>query len=153
MIFGKRVSEYLRFQRGWLIAVAVVGLARLGLSLAGVPDSATKWLPMNVVTWAAVFYYGVAVHTKGFGTYRHLLPLGFFQILVQQVIAVVGILLDMAGYRNVLAAPEFTFGSAPVPHLLGHLTVGMIVPPLLFWGVSSLVLLVTRKVSRRPAAA
>ena len=152
-MFGKRVSEYLDFQKVFLILVAVVGLLRLALSLTGAPNTTTRWLSMNVVSWAACLYYGVAVHTRGFGSYRQLLPLGFFQILVQQVIAVAGIVLDMAGYANVFASPEFTFGSAPVPHLLSHLTIGLVVPSLLFWGVSSLVLFFTKKLSRRPAVA
>ena len=152
-MFGKRITEYLDFQKVFLILVAVVGLARLGLSLAGAPNTTTRWLSMNVVSWIACFYYGVAVHTRGFGSYRQLLPLGFFQILVQQLVAVLGILLDMAGHANFYAAPEFTFGSAPVPHLLAHLTIGLIVPPLIFWGISSLVLLATRKLSARPALA
>ena len=33
-MFGKRVTEYLGFQKAWLILLAVVGLGRLGLSLA-----------------------------------------------------------------------------------------------------------------------
>ena len=152
-MFGKRLSEYLEFQKLFLIVVAVVGLLRLGLSLAGVPNTTTRWLSMNVVSWIACFYYGVAVHTRGFGSYKQLLPLGFFQILVQQVIAVIGILLDMAGYANVYAAPEFTFGTGQVAHLLAHLTIGLIVPPFLFWGVSSLVLFFTKKASPRPATA
>jgi hypothetical protein len=152
-MFGKRVSEYLDFQKPFLAAVAVVGLLRLGLSIAGVPNSATRWLPMNVVSWAAVFYYGLTVHTRGFGSYRHLLPLGFFQILVQQLVAVLGIVLAMAGVDNVYAAPEFTFGMTPLTHLLSHLTIGLVVPSLLFWAIGSLVLLVARKASRRSAIA
>ncbi len=152
-MFGKRIAEYIDFQKVFLVLVAVVGLVRLALSLAGQPNTTTRWFSMNVVSWIACFYYGVAVHTRGFGSYRQLLPLGFFQILVQQLVAVLGILLDMAGYANVYAAPEFTFGSAPVPHLLAHLTIGLIVPSLLFWGISSLVLLATRKLSARPAVA
>jgi hypothetical protein len=152
-MFGRRTTEYVDFQKVFLVLVAVVGLVRLGLSLGGQPNATTRWLSMNVVSWIACFYYGVAVHTRGFGGYKQLLPLGFFQILVQQLVAVLGILLDMGGYANVYAAPEFTFGSAPVPHLLAHLTIGLIVPPFIFWGISSLVLLVTRKLSARPAVA
>lgn len=153
-MFGKRISEYLTFQRVFLVLIAVVGLLRLGLSLAGVPNTTTRWLSMNVVSWAGCFYYGVAVHTRGFGGYRQLLPLGLFQTVLQQAIAVTGILLDIAGYANVYGAPEFSFGAGQGAHLLSHLTIGMVVPPLLFWGVSSLVLLVTRKTApRRPATA
>jgi hypothetical protein len=147
-MFGKRLSQYLDFQKVILGLLAAVGLARLGLSLAGLPDSTVAWLSMNVVGWAGALYYGVAVHTKGFGSYKQLLPLGFFQIVLQQVIAVLGILLAIAGYANIYAAPEFSFGAQNQwIHILSHLTIGIIVPPFLFWAVSSLVLFVTKKVT------
>jgi hypothetical protein len=152
-MFGKRVPEYLAFEKVFLILIAVVGLLRLGLSLAGQPNSTVRFLSMNVVAWAGAFYYGVAVHTRGFGSYRQLLPLGLFQTILQQAVAVLGILLDMAGYANIYAAPEFSFGAGQGAHLLAHLTVGIVVPPLIFWAVSSLVLLVTKKASTRPATA
>jgi hypothetical protein len=153
-MFGKKLSDYVAFQKVPLAVLAGVGLARLGLSLLGVPDKTVAFLSMNVVTWAAAFYYGVAVHTKGFGSYRHILPLATIQILVQQSIAVFGILLAIAGLPNVYAVPEFSFGvTNHWLHLLSHVTVGIIVPPFLLWAVASLVLWITKKVSRRPALA
>jgi len=151
-MFGKRISEYLGFQKVVVGLIAAVGLARLGLSLAGLPDATIVWLSMNVVAWAGALYYGVAVHTSGFGSYKQILPLAIFQIVVQQAIAVLGILLAIAGFRNIYAAPEFSFGAQNQwTHVLSHLTIGIIVPPLLLWGVASLVMLVTKKVARRPA--
>jgi hypothetical protein len=157
-MFGKPVSEYLRFQKVWLILLAAVGLARLGLSLAGLSDRTVMWLSMTAVGWAAVFYYGVAVHTRGFGTYRHLVPLLLFQILLVQAIAVAGILLAIAGLPNIYAAPEFSGppfarSANQWTHALAHLTIGIVAPVLLGWGVSSLVLLVTKAVTRRRAVA
>jgi hypothetical protein len=153
-MFGKRLSEYLTFQKVPLGIMAAVGLARLGLSLAGLPNGNVAWLSMNVVAWAAALYYGVAVHTRGFGSYKQLLPLGFFQTLVQQSIAVLGILLSIAGFSNVYAAPEYSFGGQSQGlHILSHLTIGVVVPPLLLWGAASLVLLVTKRVAPRPAVA
>src|SRR5262245_54291562 len=107
-MFGKRVSQYLEFQKGALVFVGGVGLARLVLSLAGLPDSVVAWLSMTVAGWAAAFYYGVAVHRSGFGSYKQLLPLVFFQILLVQAIAVAGILLAIAGLPNIYAAPEYS---------------------------------------------
>ena len=149
-MFGKRLSEYLSFQKIPLGLIAAVGLARLGLSLAGLSNGAVAWLSMNVVGWAAALYYGFAVHARGFGSYKQILPLGIFQTVLQQSIAVVGILLSMAGLPNVYAAPEYSFGAhSQALHILAHLTVGILVPPLLLWGAASLVLLVTRKVAPR----
>jgi len=153
-MFGKRISEYVGFQRAWLALIAAVGLARLGLSLAALPDTTVRWLSMNVIAWVAAVYYGVAVHTRAFGSYKQLLPLVFFQTVLQQAIAVLGILLSIAGLRNIYAAPEYSFGGqSQWVHVLAHLTIGIIVPPVLLWGVGSLVLLITKRVVRRPALA
>lgn len=157
-MFGKRVSEYLAFQKVPLALIAAVGLARLGLSLAGLPDSTVTWLSMTVAGWLAILYYGVAVHTRGFGSYRHLVPLIFFQMVLVQTIAVVGILLAIAGFPNIYAAPEysgppFARSANQWSHALAHLTIGIVVPTLLGWGVSSLVLLITKRVARKPAIA
>jgi hypothetical protein len=153
-MFGKRVSEYLAFEKVWLFLIAAVGLVRLGLSLAGLADHTVAWFSMNVVVWAGALYFGAAVYTKGFGSYKQLLPLMIFAMLTMQSIAVLGILLSIAGTPNVFTAPEFSFGvQSQWTHLLAHLTIGIVVPPLLLWGVSSVVMLVTKKVSRRPAVA
>ena len=157
-MFGKRLSEYLKFQKVWLALIAAVGLARLGLSLAGLPDRTVMFLSMTAVGWAAVIYYGVAVHTKGFGGYKQLLPLMIFQVVLVQAIAVAGILLAIAGFPNIYAAPEysgppFARSSNQWSHALAHLTIGIVVPVLLWWGVASLVLLITKRVARRPAVA
>ena len=157
-MFGKKVSEYLGFQKVWLALIAAVGLARLGLSLAGLPDSTVTFLSITVVGWLAILYYGVAVHTRGFGSYRQLLPLLVFQVLLVQAIAVFGILLAIAGYQNIYAAPEysgppFARSANQWSHALAHLTIGIVAPVLLGWGVASLTLLITRRAARRPAAA
>ena len=155
-IFRKQVSDYLLFQKGYLVAAAAIGFGRLGLSLAGLQDSTVAWLSMSAVALAATLYYGVSVHTRRFGSYPQLLPLVFFQVALTHAIAVLGILIAIAGLPNVFAAPEF---SGPVPdpnpwhHVLAHLTIGMVVPTLLLWGISSVVLLVTKKVARRTAMA
>jgi len=156
-MFGKPVSEYLRFQKVWLALIAAVGLARLGLSLAGLPDRSVMWLSMTVVGWLAVLYYGAAVHTRGFGSYRHLLPLLIFQVVLVQAIAVTGILLAIAGLPNIYAAPEysgppFARSANQWTHALAHLTIGIVAPVILWWGVASLVLLITKAVTRRSVA-
>jgi hypothetical protein len=154
--FGKRISEYFEFQKPFLVAAAAVGLARLGLSLAGFADSTVAWLSISAVALAATLYYGIAVHTKRFGRYKQLLPLVFFQVALTHGIAIVGILVSIAGFPNIFTAPEF---SGPVPnpnqwhHVLAHLTIGVLVTTLLLWGISSLVLRITKKVARRPALA
>jgi hypothetical protein len=153
-MFGKPVDQYLAFQKVVLILLAAVGVTRLLLSLAGVPNATVLWFSMNIVAWAGTVYYGIAVFKRGFGSYRQLLPLVFFQMVVFQVIACLGILLAIAGFSNIFAAPEYSFGGqSQWVHLFAHVTVGIVVPTLLTWGVASLVLLIAKKMARRPAVA
>jgi hypothetical protein len=154
MMFGKTLPEYLRFQKTVLIILAVVGLGRLAASLAGVPDATVKWLAMNAVIWAGAIYYGIAAHRRGFGTYKHLLPLVLIQAVLFQAIAVLGILLAIAGFRNIFAAPEYSFqAQSQWIHLFAHLTIGILAPTLILWAVASLAMLITKKVAPVPAVA
>jgi hypothetical protein len=155
-IFGKKLSEYVAFQKYFLAAIAAVGILRLVLSLAGVPDSAARWLSMTVLTLAGVFYYGMTVHTTGFGSYRQLLPVLALQSIVAHSIAIVGILISAAtGRANIFTAPEYGGGGSVAVHVLGHVLAGMVVGPLIGWAIGSLVLFVTKKVSgpAKPAPA
>jgi hypothetical protein len=150
-IFGKKLSEYVAFQKVVLMVIVVVGLLRLGLSLASVSDSATRWISISVVALAATVWYGVAVHTKGFGSYRHLLPLHVIQGVVSSVIVIVGILISAAtGRQNIFTADEYG-GTMSVPlHVGGHVVFGMVIGPLVGWAISSLVMLITKKVTGAP---
>ena len=153
-MFGKKTPEYLAFQRTILVLMAVVGVARLVLSLAGIPDKVVVWFSMNLVGWAGAFYYGIAGARAGF-TYKQLLPLALYQTVLFHGIAVLGILLAIAGLPNIYAAPEYGGGAATNPwlHVAAHLTLGMVAATLLLWGVSCLVMLVSRRAGRRPAVA
>ncbi len=150
-IFGKSFSEYFGFQKVILGLVAIVGIARLVMSLAGLPDSTVRWFPMTVVGLVGMFYYGVAVHMRGFGSYKQLLALVFFQSVLQNSIAIVGIAFTMAGMPNIFGAPEYSgpFVKIQWAHILGHVIGGMGIGSLIGWGIASLVLLVTKKVSPR----
>jgi hypothetical protein len=152
-MFGKRVSHYLAFQWPLLVLTAAVGLARLGLSLAGTPDATVKWLSMNVLLWAGAVYYGVAVYPRGFGSYKQLLPLVTFQVAVLHAVAVTGILLSIAGASNIFAAPEYSGPAAQNQwlHAAAHLTIGMVAATLLLWGVASLALWIAKRAAPRPS--
>lgn len=151
VIFGKKLSEYIAFSKVCLIVIAVVGILRLVLSLAGVPDSAAKWVSISVVVLGTTVWYGIAVHTHGFGTYRHLLPLHVIMGVVAQGIVIVGILISAAtGRQNIFTANEYG-GTLSVPmHIGGHVLAALIVGPLIGWAISSLVLLITKKVNPAP---
>ena len=156
MIFGRKLSDYIRLQRVILGLILVVGVVKLALSLADVPNATTKWLSLTVLTIVGVFYYGVRVHTSGFGSYKQLVPLIFNQNVLAHGITAIGIVIAiMTGHDNVFTAPEYSGGGDGKTwlHVGAHVVLGMFVGTLVGWLVASIVMWVTKRVARRPAAA
>lgn len=149
-IFGKSLTEYVRFEAGFLIAVLVVGLARLGLSLFGMPVSTVKFFSMTVIFLSGMVYYSITVHTSGFGSYKQLLPVLALPVILGNCIIIGSIIAAiLTGKDNIFSAPEFSPGRVDGKnwgHVGGHV-VAAIVIPLVLWGVGSLIMLVTKKVA------
>ena len=151
-MFGKTVAQYLGFQKVVLALIVLAWLVRLALSLGGVPNASARWSSVTVVLLLGVLYYGVAVHTRGFGSYKQLYPLGLFQsVLGQGLVALAIVLAILTGRDNIYTAPEYSGGGDGKNwlHVVAHLVIGAVILPLVSWGVSSLVLLVTKKVAPR----
>ncbi len=152
-MFGKSLAEYMSFEKGVLVLIAVVGLARLGLSMAGLPLTAVRWLSMTAVVFAAAIYLGVAARLRGFGSYKQLLPLVAIAVVLFQAIVIFGILLAIAGFPNIYAAPEYGGAINQWLHAFIHLTGGVIVTSLVLWGVASLAMLITKGTVRQRSVA
>ncbi|MEO8359717.1 MAG: hypothetical protein ABI672_06775, partial [Vicinamibacteria bacterium] len=146
-MFGKPYSEYVRYQMPFLIATTVIGLARLGLSLGGQPNSVVKYFSMTVVGFIGIFYYALTVRRSGFGTYKHMIPMIFNQGMIAHIIAVIGIALSANGHPNVFDAPEFrgpgdTSQVTPMTHALAHIFLGSWAGTLVGWIVGCVVMAV-----------
>ncbi|MFL6213107.1 MAG: hypothetical protein ACJ74J_04350 [Blastocatellia bacterium] len=155
-IFGKTLSQYLSFQKYILWLIIVVGLARLGLSLANVPDSTTKWLSISIVGVIGLIYYAIRVHTRGFGSYMQLLPLLVIQGFLSQAIIIAAIAIAaFTGKDNVFSVREFSGAMYGKPwlHAAGHMVFGGIIIPLLGWGVASALMWVVKKMTAQEPAA
>jgi len=151
-IFGKRLSEYAAFSKPFLVLILVVGIARLALSLGAVPNSTAKWLSITAVIWVGVLYFSIRVHTSGFGSYKHLLPIFVLQSLAAQVIIVPAIVLAIfTGHDNIYSAPEFSFGQDGKTwlHVGAHLLLGTTIGPLVGWLVGCLIMFATKKLVTR----
>ena len=149
-IFGKSITDYVKFERGFLILVLVVGLARLILSLLGAPNSKARFLSITVVFLLGMLYYSVRVYTSGFGSYKQLLPVLALPVILGNCIVITGIVIAIVtGKDNIFSAPEFSPGKVDGKnwgHVGGHI-VAMIVLPLILWAVGSLILFITKKVT------
>ena len=153
-MFGKTVTQYLAFQKVVLAVIVLAFLVRFGLSAAGAPNSVARWVSVTVVLLAGVVYYGVAVHTRGFGSYKQLYPLVLFQSLLGEGLVALAVALAIfTGADNIYTAPEYSGGGDGKNwlHVGAHVFIAVVVLPLVSWGVSSLVMLVTKKVAPRTA--
>jgi hypothetical protein len=148
-IFGKSLSEYIAFAKVFLLLIAIVGVARLGLSLAGVDNAKVKWLSISVVTLVGLVYYSIRVHTSGFGSYKQLLVLIVIQSVLAQAIIVAGIVIAIfTGRDNIFSADGKTWA-----HAGAHLIFGVIVGSLIAWLIGCVIMFVTKKAVRRDVAA
>ena len=138
-MFGKTVAQYLGFQKVLLVLIVLAFLVRLTLSLVGTPNSAAKWISVTVVLLAGIVYYGVAVHTRGFGSYKQLYPLVLLQsVLGEGLVALAIVLAIFTGRDNIYTAPEYSGGGDGKNwlHVVAHLVIGAVVFPLVSWGVN-----------------
>ena len=147
LMFGKKFSEYVRFEAWILILIAVVFLVRLGLSLAGASFLQARWVSVNLVLFAGLIYCSVRVHTAGFGSYKQLFGLLLGQNVFAHVLIAMAIVLGIiTGTPNIFTAPEVSGGGdgATWIHALVHVVAGFIVP-IFAWLFGSVILLVTKK--------
>lgn len=152
-MFGRKLSDYIRFDRWILILIAAVFLVRLILSLAGVPFTMNRWISINIVLLLGLVYCSVAVHTTGFGGYKQLFGLLLVQTVFAHALIALGILFGIfTGTDNAYTAPE-VFGGANgrnLPHAGLHLIAGFIVP-LFGWLIGAAILFVSKRLVRAPA--
>jgi hypothetical protein len=148
-IFAKSLSEYVRFEKGFLVLVLLVGVARLLLSTLGVPNGTVKFVSLSVTLLLGMVYYAVKVHTSGFGSYKQLLPVLALPVILANLIVVAAIVMAIeTGRNNIFTAPEYSgnVDGKTWGHVGGHVIV-MVVGPFILWAVGSLIMLLTRKLT------
>ncbi len=109
---------------------------------------------MTVVLLVGMVYYGVAVYTKGSGSYKQLYPLMLIQSIVGEGLVALGIVLAIVtSHDNIYTVPEYSGGGDGKTwlHVGAHLFLGIVVLPLVSWAIGSLIMVVTKKVAPRPA--
>lgn len=145
-VFGKSLSEYIAFQKIFLIATAVVGLIRLGMSMAGVPDSIATFFSMTAVSLVGIVYFAIWVHIKGFGSYQHVFVLLAIQSSLANIIVAFGIAITaVTGVMNIFSTPEFGGAAEPWSHAASHLALGPTLIALVYWIISLPLMFVTKK--------
>jgi hypothetical protein len=148
-IFGKSLADYVKFEKGFLILILVVGVARLAASLLGVPNATVKFLSITVVLLLGMIYYSVTVYTSGFGSYKQLLPVLALPVILGNCIIISGIIISIVTqHDNIFSAPEYSprhLDGKNWGHVGGHV-LATIILPLILWLIGSLIMLITKKI-------
>jgi hypothetical protein len=150
-IFGKTVGDYLRFGVGVVALVVVVGVARLALDLGGVPVSSVRFVSVTTTALLGVVYLGARTHTSGFGSYRQLLPLMVITLGSASWVSGAAVVLAIAtGTDNIYSIPEYSGGQDGKTffHAFAHFFIAPFVAGLVAWGLASIVMLLTKAVTR-----
>lgn len=157
-MFGKPLAYYLKLQAPALIAIFVVFLVRLVMSMAGVPASAGKIMSLTFVLILALPYYALLAKREGLG-FRHVFAMCLIQGLFSQTLVALAIVLGIVtGQDNIYTIPEFypgANGEGPFPadgknwmHAGAHVIfAGALALPIFGWLVSSLLLVIARRVN------
>ena len=151
-LFGKSVSEYVRFQRPILGLILLVGIARLSLSLAGVSQTAVKYFSVTAAVMIGLVVYSIGVHTRSFGSYKQLLVLLGIQSFVSQLFSATAVALAIFTHRdNIFSIPEYRGGGDGKTwgHAGAHLFLATVLLTLASWAIGSLILFITKKVAPR----
>jgi hypothetical protein len=149
-IFGKSLSEYVRFQRPILGFILLVGVTRLALSLAGVSSSAVKYFSITAAGLLGLVVYSICVHTRSFGSYKELLVLLGIQNLTAQLFTALAVVLAiLTGQDNIFSIPEYSGGADGKTwgHAGAHVFLATPILTLIGWAIGSLILYVTKKVA------
>src|SRR5262245_29168967 len=106
-MFGKKLSEYVRFQWCLLLLIVAAFLIRMGMSLSGMTVDQVRWVSVTWLLLLGMVYCAVAVHTTGFGGYKELFGLLLVQSLVGEGLVALAIVLGiLTGTDSVFTAPE-----------------------------------------------
>jgi len=146
-MFGKKLQEYFQFERWILILITAAFLIRLALSLAGTSITLNRWISINNVLLLGLIFLSVAVHTRGFGSYKQLFGLLLVQNVFAHTLIAVGIIIAIiTGLDNIYTAPEFFGGNngRNWGHAVLHLLGGFIIA-VFAWLIGSANLFVTKK--------
>src|SRR5215471_8285570 len=122
----------------FMAAIAVMGMIRFVLTMAGLPNSVVRFASMTVIMIAGMLYFGV-VST----THKERLKAAYLLVLPYMIVEVLALGFSWAtGRQTIFHAQEYSFGMGIAAHTIGHLIGGLTWEPLSMFLVMELVWLI-----------
>jgi len=124
-----------KVMKGFIVAIAAVGIIRFVLSVSGLPNSTVKFVSMSVVILAGAIYFAFATPT-------HNGRLKDAYLLILHYLAVEVLALGytrVTGHQTTFHAQEYSLGYGIEAHTLGHLVGGLTWEPLFLFLIMELI--------------
>jgi hypothetical protein len=122
-IAGHGLRDHIRLLMPLFGLIAAVWLLRMVLDKAGTPPAIVRMVSVTVAGAASVLLAVLLIHFKAFGGYANVAAAAFLLELWEQLLICGAIAFSaLTGTANIYTAPEYSFHSGPVRHIVGHLT-------------------------------
>ena len=124
--------------KAFIAAIAVMGVIRFALTVAGLPNSTVKFFSMSAIILAGIVYFAIAS-----ATHKERLKASYLLILPYMIVEVAALGYGWAtGNQTIFHAQEYSFGMGIAAHTLGHLVGGLTWEPLGCFVVMEIVWLI-----------
>jgi hypothetical protein len=119
----------------FMAAIAVMGLIRFVLTIAGLPNAAVKFASMTVIMIVGTLYFGVVSLT-----HKERIKAAYLLVLPYMIIEVAALGYTWAtGRQTIFHAQEYSFGVGVGEHTIGHLVGGLTWEPLFLFLVMEII--------------
>jgi len=119
----------------FMAAIAVMGVIRFVLTIAGLPNSAVKFASMTVIMFVGTLYFGIVSLT-----HKERIKAAYLLVLPYMIIEVAALGYTWAtGQQTIFHAQEYSFGVGIGYHTIGHFIGGLTWEPLTLFLVMEIV--------------
>lgn len=124
-----------KVMKGFITAIATIGVIRFALSVSGLPNSTVKYVSMTALILAGAVYFAVTLPT-----HKSRLKAAYLLILPYLVVEVLALAYTwITGQGTIFHAPEYSLGYGIAAHTLGHLVGGLTWEPLMVFVLMEIV--------------
>jgi hypothetical protein len=110
----------------FMAAIAVMGVIRFLLTIAGLPNTIVKFASMTAIITVGMIYFGAVLPT-----HKERLKAAYLLILPYMIVEVAALGYTWAsGRQTIFHAEEYSFGVGIRAHTIGHLIGGLTWEPL-----------------------
>jgi len=121
--------------KGFIAAIAAMGVLRFILNAAGVSNDIVKYFSMTVIIIAGSLYFAIAA-----ATHKERLKAAYLLVAPYMTIEVLALSYTwITGRQTIFHAREYSMGFGVAAHTLGHLVGGVTWEPLFVFLVMEIV--------------